>query len=99
MSDKANKAFKATFILDTRGYEQPVETLPERIKEILGAIGATEVGVSSLGRADFTRVTEKQHTGDHYFEATVRATGDTHNALQTHTRLNKLIKRFIICAA
>ena len=34
-----NKKYKSTFILDTRGYTEPVETLIERLKSVIESVG------------------------------------------------------------
>ncbi|MFR6032515.1 MAG: 30S ribosomal protein S6, partial [Bacilli bacterium] len=50
-----NKKYKSTFILDTRGYTEPVETLIERLKSVIESVGCKVSGVENLGQKTFAR--------------------------------------------
>jgi small subunit ribosomal protein S6 len=83
-------------ILDTRGYEAPVETLETMISETLKELGGEVTGLENIGRHDFVRITEKGHTGDTYL--IVAASGDASlpGAFQERVRLDKKIKRVMV---
>ena len=54
MSDTVTKnKYKATFILDTRGYEEPVDTLIEKLKTTLQSIDCEVENVENAGQKDF----------------------------------------------
>lgn len=96
MSNPPLKSYRATFILDTRGYDQPVETLIEKLKQSIGSLSAQVTDVQNLGRKDFIRVADKRHTGDHYVQFTVQAPASFNASLKTHLRLDKTVKRVMV---
>ena len=44
-----NKKYIATFVLDTRGYDQPVETLIEKLKGVIEAVGGKVESAENKG--------------------------------------------------
>jgi len=82
-----------TFILDTRGYEHPVATLEEKVTEQLKQAGGEVESLENLGRHDFIRVTDKDHTGDTYLEVVVTGPATLPAAFQESIQLDTLIKR------
>ena len=82
-----------TFILDTRGYESPVATLEEKVTEQLKQAGGEVESLENLGRRDFIRVTEKDHTGDTYLQVVVTGPANLPAAFQESIQLDTLIKR------
>ena len=93
MTLQKTRKYSITIILDTRGYESPVATLEEKVTDIIKQSGGEVESLENLGRRDFSRVTEKDHTGDTYLE--VVATGPASLPADFHDRtsLDKLIKR------
>ena len=95
MSLQTTRKYKLTVILDTRGYDAPVESLEEKvtgmIKELGGDVSATE----NLGRQEFVRITEKDHTGDTYMQVEVSGPANLPADLQERIRLDKQIKRIM----
>lgn len=89
----------ATIILDTRGYEEPVESLVEKLKDILTELGAKVGETRNLGRKDFIRVTEKGHTGDSYVEFSFEGPASLPSALQEKVRLDRTVKRVMVRSA
>ncbi len=97
MSETENKRkYRASFILDSRGIETPVETQIEHLTSVLESIGSEVGEVENLGRRDFARITEHDHAGDVYlhihFEGPPTASGD----LQERFRLDKSVKRVYV---
>ncbi len=86
-------------ILDTRGYDAPVETLEEKVSTLLKELGGDVEGVENLGRRDFVRVTEKDHTGDTYLIIDVSGSPSLPGDLQERIRLDKQIKQAVVQSA
>ena len=96
MSLTLTKKYKASFILDTRGYDSPVETLVEKLEGLLKSLGAEVEASKNLGRHDFVRVTEKGHTGDSYLEIEFSGGASVPAALHEKLRLDKTVKRILV---
>jgi ribosomal protein S6 len=94
MSEPSRK-YKLTIILDTRGYDSPVESLQEKVTEVLKEVGGTVQSIESHGRMDFVRVTELDHTGDTYLSLVVEGDANLVAAFQDRVRLDKNIKRVL----
>jgi len=88
--------YKALFILNTRGYEEPVENLHTLLSDALKGLGAEVGEINNLGRKDFSRVTEKDHLGDTYVEVPFSATPNVPNDLQEALRLERRVKRVMV---
>ena len=58
---QTNNKYRATFILDTRGYEDPVETLIEKLSSTLAAIDCEVEKVENLGQKEFVRDTAREN--------------------------------------
>lgn len=86
-------------ILDTRGYEAPVETLEEKVSVLLKELGGDVEAVENLGRQDFVRVTEKDHTGDTYLIIDISGPPSLPGDLQERIRLDKQIKQAVVQSA
>ena len=93
MSLQKNRKYNVTIILDTRGYEAAVETLEEKVTELLKESGGEVESLENLGRLDFTRVTAKGHTGDTYLQVNVAGPAELPATFQNRVRLDRLIKR------
>ena len=92
MSQK-NRKYNVTIILDTRGYESPVATIEEKVTEQLKESGGEVESLENLGRRDFSRVTEKDHTGDTYLQVVVSGPASLPGDFQERVRLDRLFKR------
>lgn len=88
--------YKATIILDTRGYEAPVETLKEKVTELFKQCGGEVTKFDNLGRKDFVRITDKNHTGDTYFVVSLTGKPELVGNFQETIRLDKQIKRAMV---
>jgi small subunit ribosomal protein S6 len=96
MSLQKNRKYKATIILDSRGYDAPVETLEEKISGLFKEVGGDVESVENIGRQEFVRVTEKDHTGDTYLQVKVSGAPTMPGDFQERIRLDKQVKRALI---
>ena len=96
MSLTKSNNYRATFILDTRGYEQPVETLIEKLSKLMQELGGDVKSTKDHGRRDFIRVTDVQHTGDRYVIFEVDGPPTMPAGLQDKLRLDKTVKRLLV---
>lgn len=97
MSQKATaRNYRATIILDTRGFDKPVEVLIEKLSGVLSGLGAKIQETKNLGRYDFVRITDRNHTGDTYVEYSLSATPEVPAAFREKVRLDKTVKRVLI---
>ena len=96
MSDPTKRTYQLTVILDTRGYEAPVESLEEKVTHLLGELGGDVGKVENLGRMEFTRVTEKDHTGDTYLSIEASGPANMPDELQDRIRLDEQIKQVMV---
>lgn len=96
MNAPALKPYKATIILDTRGYDQPVETLSDKVREGFTAAGAQVGELENLGRMDFVRVTDRNHPGDTYLTLTFEGGPEVPAQIQEQFRLDRNVKRILV---
>jgi small subunit ribosomal protein S6 len=90
------RQYKATIILDTRGYSEPVETLQEKVTDYFKQAGGQVTKSENLGRQEFVRITEKGHTGDTYLTLELSGDADVPSRFQELTHLDRKIKRALI---
>lgn len=96
MSQTTQRDYKATIILDTRGYDEPVEKLIEKVTQTLTEIGANVTASENLGRLDFIRVTNPNHTGDTYLQVEFSGEPQVPGSFHERIRLDRTIKRVVI---
>jgi ribosomal protein S6 len=96
MTETQQRNYRVTFILNTREYDQPVETLVGTIKDGVQAEGATLGEVRNLGRQEFVRVTDKRHTGDVYLQMDITCAPEVPGKITEHFRLDKNVERILL---
>ena len=97
MSETATKHnYTATFILDTRNYQEPIETLIDSIKATLESEGAEVSNVENLGQKEFIRVTDKAYPAGIYVAFQFSGPGTTAEALKEKFRLDKTVNRILV---
>lgn len=97
MSEQTVKRpYKATFILNTRGVESPIEDQIAALETALKESGGDIRETKNLGRLEFVRVTERDHTGDFFVEIHFDGPTDTNTRIQDKLRLDKTVKRILI---
>lgn len=96
MSVTKTRQYQITIILDTRGYEEPVETLLDKVSATLTELGAEVTEKQNLGRHEFVRVTDKDHPGDTYLLFKITGDASTPEAFQERVRLDRTVKRVMV---
>lgn len=96
MSLQKKRNYKLTVILDTRGYEAPVETIETMLADTLKELGGEVTALENIGRHDFVRITEKGHTGDTYLIVSASGDATLPGAFQERVRLDKKVKRVMV---
>lgn len=67
--------------------------------ELLSEVGGTVEKIENLGRREFVRVTEKDHTGDIYLHVEVNGPASMPAELQDKVRLDKQVKQVMAQSA
>lgn len=96
MSAATLKSYRTTIILDTRGYDQPIENLIERIKGSLGELNVTVSDMENLGRKDFAHTPDIKHTADTYIQCQIEGGKSFPADVQEHFRLDQNVKRVFV---
>lgn len=90
------KAYKATFIIDTRQTTESTEIIIESLKETIKAVDGEVSKVEDIGVRDFSRCTDATFTLGRYLQFDLQGTPQTPAALQQKFRLNKVVNRVLI---
>lgn len=93
-----NKKYKATFILDTRGYSEPVETLIEKIKGIIESADCKVESVENLGQKTFARTTDRGFPAGIYVDIAYEGPAAANSQIREKLRLDKAVNRIMILA-
>lgn len=88
--------YRATVILDLRGYSEPAETVIAKLTDTLKAVEATVSEVKNLGQKDFVRVTDRKNPTGVYVQIAFSAPATAPVAFRDKLRLDKTIKRILI---
>ena len=80
-------------ILNTQGYQEPVENLVNKMSELLKQLGAEQIDVNNIGHRDFVSGVVKKHTGDIFVVYEFTGGANIPALLEQKTRLDKTIKR------
>lgn len=90
------RSYKATFILDTRNYKEPVDTLIEKLKSTIGAVEGTVTNVENLGVQPFARVTDRKFPAGIYVSVDFDGPPSAPSALNEKFRLDKTVNRILV---
>lgn len=93
---KRDRNYKATFILDTRGYGEPVETLIEKLTGVLEGLGSKVKEAKNLGQKSFARITDKKFPAGIYVEMQFEGAGTVPSALAEKLKLDKTVNRVLV---
>jgi ribosomal protein S6 len=96
MSVASKRKYSVTFILDLRGYDEPVENLIEYLKTTLTELNAEVASIENQGIKEFAQVPDQRFTSGHYLRAEVEAEPDLNVELTEKLRLDRRIHR-IFC--
>lgn len=92
------KKYTATFILDTRSYQDPVETLIERLKGVMESVGCKIENVENMGQRTFARTTDKKFPAGIYVRINFEGSASANSQIKEKLRLDKTVNRVIILA-
>jgi len=92
----ANRAYRATFIIDNRGQEESIDKLVEDIKKEIAAVKGEVTAVENLGKRDFARVTDAKFTNGVYVQIDYTAPAESTAALKERLRLNNTVYRIFV---
>ena len=87
------RKYKATFIIDTRGREETLDVLLEKVKLDITAVHGEVVSVESLGQRDLVRSTDPKFTNAPYVQMEFLAPIDAPKHLHERLRLNQVVYR------
>lgn len=93
-----NKKYKTTFILDTRGYNEPVETLIEKLKGVIESAGCKVEGSENLGQKTFARTTDRNFPAGIYVQFAYEGPASSTAVIREKLRLDRTVDRFIAIA-
>jgi small subunit ribosomal protein S6 len=85
--------YRTTVILNTQGYEDPVENLVNKVSDLLKELGAEVANVDNIGYQAFVSGPVKKHAGDIFVVYEFSGGPDLPAQLEEKTRLDKTIKR------
>jgi len=91
-----NKKYKATFILDTRGYSESVESLIEKLKSVVESANAKITAVENLGQKTFVRTTDRKFPAGIYVQIEFEGPPTANSAIKEKLRLDKTVNRILI---
>lgn len=97
MTEQATKRnYKASFILDTRNYKEPVETLIERLTTTVEASEGEVDSVKNLGQKDFSRVTNKRFPSGIYLQINFKGSPSSPGILREKLKLDRHVDRLLV---
>lgn len=96
---KALRKYTATFVLDTRNYTNPVETLIEKLTGVIESIGGTVSKVNNLGQRDFARAVDRKFPAGIYVEITFEGPTESMSVLNEKLKLDKTVNRIFVQSA
>ncbi len=90
-------SYRATFILDTRGVEESVDSLYEQITTVLEGLGCEVTKVENHGTREFVRASQKtKQTSGVYIQYFFNAETSVPAALKEKFRLDNRVDRIIV---
>lgn len=91
-----NRSYRATIIFDTRGLQEPVDALIQRVKDMFANLQASLGAANNLGLQNFSRVTDRNFPAGHYFQLEFSGAATLPKAIKERFRLDKFIDRIFI---
>lgn len=97
MSETIEKRpYTVSIILDSRGVEEEIEAQIDRIRTGLAEVGAEIESTENLGRQEFVRITDKEHTGDIFLQFELQAPPAFFAEVNEKFRLDRTVKRVFV---
>lgn len=94
-----NKKYKATFVLDTRGYDQPVETLIEKLTGLITSLDGKVEAVDNMGVKDFVRTPDRKFPSGAFVAFEISGSPALPAAIKEKLRRDRTVNRVLIQAA
>lgn len=88
--------YSATFLLDTRNYQEPIETLIEKLSDVLSNANASISKVINHGQKEFLRIKDRRFRSGIYVEILFQAPSQAPATIKEKLRLNKNVNRILI---
>ena len=92
------KKYRATFILDLRGTEEPTEAVIESMKAEIAAVNGDVGQVNEFGQRDFARITDERRPNGHYVQIDFEGPSTANVDLRERLHLNKVAYRVLVQA-
>ena len=91
-----NNTYRASVILDLRGYTEPTETAIAKLTDTVKAVSGTVSEVKNLGQKDFIRVTDRKNPNGTYVQIDFTGPSTAPVAFREKLRLEKTVKRILV---
>tara|TARA_R100000027_G_scaffold50104_2_gene38716 strand:- start:1886 stop:2185 length:300 start_codon:yes stop_codon:yes gene_type:complete len=96
MIKKTIRNYRATFILDTRGVEAPVEELTENYTKVIEEISGKVESVKNLGSHDFARKSANGLPSGIFVQYEFTGPATAPEELQEKVRLDRKVNRVMV---
>jgi small subunit ribosomal protein S6 len=93
------RPYKATFLLDTRGYTSPVDTLVAKLRDTIIAVQGEITKVENHGQKDFLRPPDKGYAAGIFVTFDFTAPVSAPAALREKVRLDRTVNRIVVKSA
>lgn len=90
------RKYKASFILDLRGYSDPMETIFDKLKNIITDLGGEIEDFKNLGQKEFQYVVDRKYPSGAYVQILFSALASVPAAIKEKLKLDKTINRIFI---
>ncbi|MDR0595746.1 MAG: 30S ribosomal protein S6 [Puniceicoccales bacterium] len=94
MTNKKN--YRVSFILDMRGYSEPVDTIFAKLKNTVTDVGGIIKDFKPLGQKVFERAVDKKFPSGEYVQIYLEGDSGVPAAIRGKLRLDKTINRVFI---
>lgn len=91
-----NRKYKATFVIDTRGREESLDQLVDKVKSDIAAVHGEVLAVESLGQRDFARLSDGHMAAAPYVQVDFSGPGESPKNLRERLRLNPIVHRVLV---
>lgn len=96
MSTETNRNYRATFILDTRGVEAPVDELVESYGKLIGEAHGSVEATHNLGSKDFARKAANGLPSGIFVQYDFSAPATAPEDIQEKVRLDRKVNRVMV---
>lgn len=96
---QTNRKYKATFVIDTRGREESLDQLVEKVKTDIASVHGQVTAVETLGQRDFARLSDGHLAAAPYVQVEFSAPIDGPKNLRERLRLNPVVHRVMVQSA